>query len=204
MRSAIRLFCCAATTAAFTALPIATAHAAPADPQAILRQGVEEVLAVAYDQPRGETPLSQRLRPVLDKYFDFTAVTRRAVGPGWRRFSPEQQQKTIALFTDLVLRTYADSFEPGPRPTIAYSTPVTLSPTRRELPSVITYEGKHYAVAYRMEQAGESWRAYDVIIEGVSMVSNYRAQFDELLQKGVPDDVIRSLEENVRQAAAAK
>lgn len=172
------------------------------EPQQVLRGAVDEVLGIAYDGKSSAQPLSERVRPVLEKYFNFESITRRAVGPGWRQFKPEQQQRATALFTELVIRTYADRFEAGDRPGITYAAPVELAPGRRELPTTIDYAGKKYAVAYRMELVGGNWRIYDVIIEGVSMIANYRAQFDALSQKGGADAVIHSLEENLKQVAA--
>jgi phospholipid transport system substrate-binding protein len=175
---------------------------AESDPQQVLRGAVDEVLGIAYDGKTSAQPLSERVRPVLEKYFNFESITRRAVGPGWRQFKPEQQQRATTLFTELVIRTYADRFEVGERPGITYAAPVELAPGRRELPTTIDYAGKKYAVAYRMELVGGNWRIYDVIIEGVSMIANYRAQFDALSQHGGPDAVIHSLEQNLKQVAA--
>jgi phospholipid transport system substrate-binding protein len=171
------------------------------EPVAVLERGVSEVLAEVYDNPGAAQPPSKRLRPILERYFDFEGITRRALGPGGRKFTPEQFQRATELFSELVLRTYADRFEPKERPVITHGAKVQLSPTRVELPTMITYAGQNYAVAYRMENKGEAWRIYDVIIEGVSMISNYRAQFDELLQKGGPPQVLRSLEENLQKSA---
>jgi len=189
--------------AAFAATAPVSSAAQP-DPREMLRGAVDEVLALAYDGKSDAQPLAVRVRPLLEKHFDFEAITRRAVGPGWRQFTPAQRQRTTSLFTDLVIRTYADRFEPGTRPGITYAAPVELSATRRELPTTIDYAGKKFAVSYRMELVSSDWRIYDVIIEGVSMVANYRAQFDALFQKGGADAIIHALEENLAKAPAAK
>lgn len=182
---------------------VATASAQP-DPQQTLRGAVDEVLAIAYDGKASDRPLSARVRPVLENYFNFDSLTRRAVGPGWRQFTPSQQQRTTVLFTELVIRTYADRFEVGTQPGITYAAPVDLAPGKRELPTTIDYAGKKYAVAYRMELVSGKWRIYDVIIEGVSMVANYRAQFDSLFQHGGADAIIHALEEKLAQPVVAK
>ena len=173
----------------------------------MLKTAVDEVLAIAYDGQTATTPLAQRVRPTLEKYFSFQTITRRAIGPGWRQFTPEQQARTTSLFTDLVIRTYADRFEVGNRPGITYSKaviPDASRPTLRELPTTIDYAGKKYSVIYRVEQAGDSWRVYDVIIEGVSMIANWRSQLDPIFQKGGAAAVIRSLEQNLAQPVVAK
>ena len=186
-------------------LALATAANSPAaDPAAqVIEAAVQEVMAIVYaPAPTGQL-MSVRVRPVLEKYFDFEYATRSAVGPGWRQFTPEQQAKTTQLFTDLVIRTYADRFEPGAPPAIAWGKPVAPADKRREVPSTITYEGKQYAVSYKLRETPRGWLVYDVVAENVSMIANYRAQFDELFKKGGADAVVRSLEENLAQASAA-
>ena len=175
------------------------------DEVATLRTAVDEVLAIAYDTTNATTPLSERVRPTLQKYFNFESVTRRAIGPGWRQFSPAEKTRTTQLFTDLVIRTYANRFELGDRPGITYAKPVVLDPARpalRELPTTIDYAGKKYAVSYRMEQVGGGWLIYDVNIEGVSMIANWRSQLDPIFQRGGAAAVIAALEKNLSQEPA--
>lgn len=195
----------------FVCAALAAAAALRAEPVVeageMLRTAVDEVLAIAYDGKTAETPLTARVRPTLEKYFNFQSITRRAIGPGWRQFTPEQQARTISLFTDLVIRTYADRFEVGTRPGITYAKariPDASRPALRELPTTIDYAGKKYTVIYRVEQAGDNWRVYDVIIEGVSMIANWRSQLDPIFQKGGAPAVIASLEKNLAQPVVAK
>lgn len=189
--------------AAVAMMSVAALHAqTPAiDEVTMLRTGIDEVMGIAYDT-QTTIPLSERARPVLQKYFNFESITRRAIGPGWRQFTPEQRTRTTSLFSELVIRTYANRFEPGDRPSITYGKPVILDPSRptlRELPTTIDYEGKKYAVAYRVEQMGGKWLVYDVNIEGVSMIANWRSQLDPIFQRGGPTAVIESLEKNLSQ-----
>jgi phospholipid transport system substrate-binding protein len=176
-------------------------------PAEMLKASVDEVLAIAYDQTGATTSLAQRVRPLLEKNFNFEAVTRRAIGPGWRQFTPEQRTRTVSLFTEVVIRSYADKFEIGERPGITYAKAVVPDPKRpelRELPTTIDYAGKKYSVLYRVEQAGDSWRIYDVIIEGVSMIANWRSQLDPIYQRSGADGVIAALEKNLSQPSVTK
>jgi phospholipid transport system substrate-binding protein len=181
----------------------ASRAAAAQDASDIIRTAVNEVLAVVYDQPAGDQPLSVRVRPVLEKYFDFQYTTQSAIGPGWRKMTPAQLQKAVELFSDLVIRTYADRFDPVERPVITVDKALQPAETRREVPTTITYQGQKYSVSYRLKSGPQGWRVYDVVIENVSMVANYRSQFDELMNKGGPEALLRALEEKRREVAAA-
>lgn len=175
-------------------------RAAESDPRKFIEDGVTEVLKIVYDQPANGQPLSTRVRPMMERDFDFEYTTRSAVGPGWKQFSPEQQAKTVKLFSDLVMRTYVDRFEPKERPTITFGKATRPADKRAEVPSSITYQGATYSVAYKLRETPAGWRVYDVVAENVSMIANYRAQFDELIKKGGPDALLRALEQNLLQA----
>jgi phospholipid transport system substrate-binding protein len=165
------------------------------DPLAMLRSSVDDVLAVAYSG-HGNESLPTRVRPLLEKSFAFDLVTRQAMGPGWRQFSPSDQKRVSDLFSELVIRTYAARVVGTQRPKISYGTPSELAPDRREIPTRVTTtsSSEPFAVVYRLIKFPAGWRIYDVLIEGVSFVANYRAQFDEIIQKGGAPAVIRTLE----------
>lgn len=146
---------------------------------------------MVYSAPVGE--LAARVRPLVERMFNLEGITRRAVGPAWRQFTPEQRQETIRLFSELVLRTYSERFEPGVRPSIEFGDAVPLERGRLEVPSTVLYRGNTYQVLYRIDQDSGQFRIYDLIVEGVSLVGNYRAQFDSILNRGTPTDLIASL-----------
>jgi phospholipid transport system substrate-binding protein len=174
------------------------ASAAPAtseEAQQRLHSAIDEVLAIA-DRSKTHEALVERVAPVLEKHISFAVMTRRAVGPGWRTFSPEQQKKAIGLFTKLVTRTYANKFTIGEHPDIQYKSATTPAPGRVDVSTATTYKGNRYNVLYRMEQE-EGWRTTDVVIEGVSMVANYRSQLDPVFKKGGADAVLSSLGQSV-------
>ena len=174
------------------------------DPATVLRSSIDEILSIAYSG-RNET-LPTRVRPALEKSFAFDLVTRQAMGPGWRQFSPADQKRVTQLFSELVIRTYSTRVVGTQRPKIAYGTPVSLAADRCEIPTRVTGSSSNepIAVVYRMIRLPAGWRIYDVLIEGVSFVSNYRAQFEELIQKGGAPLVIRTLEAKLAAPAASR
>lgn len=173
----------------------AAAPASTADAEKRLQTAVNEVLAVA-DATSNSSALVESLNPILHKHLSFDAMTRRAVGPGWRQFTEDQQKKAIGLFTTLIIRTYSSKFTPGEHPVIKFSAALAPAPGRVEVPTTLLYQGSHYSVTYRLEEA-EGWRVTDVVIEGVSMVANYRSQFDAEFKKGGASAVVGALSQSV-------
>jgi phospholipid transport system substrate-binding protein len=179
----------------FTGSGLISNAAAADDPVALLRSSVDEVLAIAYSGQSTES-LPERVRPVLEKSVAFDLVTRQAMGPGWRQFSPADQKRVTNLFSQLVTRTYASRVVGTERPKITFGSPSSLAPDRCEIPTQVktSTSSEPFAVSYRMVKLPAGWRIYDILIEGVSFVANYRAQFDELIQRGGAQAVIHSIE----------
>lgn len=172
-----------------------TAFGSTAEAEKRLQVAVNDVLNVA-DRARTNSALAESLQPVLAKYMSFDAMTRRAIGPGWRQFTPDQQRKVTQLFTTLVIRKYSSKFTLGEHPVVKFKAAQALAPGRVEVPTTLLYQGSQYNVTYRLEEA-EGWRITDVMVEGVSFVANYRAQFDAQFKKGGSNAVIGALSESL-------
>jgi phospholipid transport system substrate-binding protein len=198
-----------ALKSAFVLLIISAARVADAasvdDPAIMLHNSVDEVLSIAYSG-RGNENIAARVRPVLEKSFAFDLVTRQAMGPGWRQFSATDQKRVTDLFEELVIRTYSARVVGTQRPKIVYATPIDIAPDRREIPTRVTAasSSEPIAVVYRLIKLPAGWRIYDVLIEGVSFVANYRGQFDEIIQKGGAPAVIRTLETKLAAPADSR
>ena len=176
------------------AAPLAV-NAQLAEAQTRLKSAVTEVLAVA-DRTGNRSALPDSLRPVLQKHISFETMTKRSVGPGWKQFTPEQQQQATQLFSTLIIRSYSSKFTPGEHPAITYQSAVEPAAGRVDVPTSMVYKGSHYSVIYRMEQV-QGWRITDVVIEGVSLIANYRSQLDAQFKKGGANAVISSLTQSV-------
>lgn len=178
-------------------LPL-TLTASTAEAQKRLQQAVDEVLSISNGASSRQS-LAQKARPVLQKHISFETMTRRAVGVGWRQFSSAQQKQATELFTTLVIRTYSNKFTPGEKAQVDFKQAQAPASGRVDIPTDLVYKGSRYNVTYRLEQAG-GWRIVDVVIEGVSMVANYRTQLDATFKKGGAAAVIASLENSVSRA----
>jgi phospholipid transport system substrate-binding protein len=166
-----------------------------AEAEARLHTVIDSVVSIA-ERASTTKGLAEKLRPILVKYISFDAMTRRAIGPGWRQFSKEQQAEATSLFTSLIIRTYAGKYTPGEHPETTFKAATMPAPGRVEIPTTLAYKGSRYTVLYRMEQA-EGWSITDVVAEGVSLVANYRAQLDPEFKKGGAPGVIAALQRSV-------
>jgi phospholipid transport system substrate-binding protein len=162
-----------------------------------LRNSVQQVVSIA-KASADRTALMEGVKPVLEKILDFDTMTKRAIGPGWRQFTPAQQHEAVSLFTTLILRTYTAKFTPGELPEVIYKATTSPAPGRVEIPTSSNYRGNHYDVVYRLEEKG-GWRITDVVIEGVSLVANYRTQFDSEFRKGGATAVLSALQRSVTE-----
>ncbi|MGA1539641.1 MAG: MlaC/ttg2D family ABC transporter substrate-binding protein [Chthoniobacterales bacterium] len=178
---------------AFVLIPVAASRA-DAGAEATLREGMTEVLAVA-EKSKGGRPMADKIQPILEKRICFESMTRRAIGPGWRQFTPAQQKEATRLFTKLIIRSYSNKFTPGEQPEIEYLKGKSPAPGKVEIPTTMLYKGSRYSIVYRMEDRG-SWLVTDILAEGVSLIANYRAQFGELYKKGGVAAVLDSLKES--------
>lgn len=177
-----------------TTVPV-TFCAPIADAEIFLKKSVGEVVKIAETAPNSSA-LASSVRPLLLEVISFDAMTRRAVGPGWRQFSSDQQKEAIKLFSALIIRTYAAKFTPGELPEIDYKAATSPAPGRVEISTTTLYKGSRYNVVYRLEETSR-WHITDVVIEGVSMVANYRSQFDAEFKQGGPDSVLGALKKSV-------
>jgi phospholipid transport system substrate-binding protein len=169
--------------------------ASTGDAENALRSAVDEVLSVT-QKSKGGRAMADQLQPVLVRHVCFESMTRRAVGPGWRQFTPAQQAEATKLFTKLIIRSYSEKFTPGQQPDIKYLKATSPGAGKVEIPTSTVYKGSRYTITYRLENRGK-WLVTDILAEGVSFVANYRAQFDELVKKGGAVAVLDSLKQSV-------
>ncbi len=177
------------------------AEAAPADdpPQVTLQKTISEVLGILHEG--NGLSLEEKRTAVLDlleSNFSFDIIIRRALGRNWSRLDEQQQTKITQLITDLLIRAYTRELKNGPKPNIIYSKPVDLSDNKIQIDTKVSYKDTMVTVSYRLANVkGRGWQVYDVLIESVSMVTNYRKQFDEHFQTKSAADLITLLQDKL-------
>ncbi|MBW2408916.1 MAG: ABC transporter substrate-binding protein [Deltaproteobacteria bacterium] len=134
------------------------------------------------------------IREIINEVFDWNELSRRTLGKNWKKFSPEQRKEFTHLFSRLLEGIYADRLLAYTDEKVVFEKETELKKGKVEVASHIRLaDGKKIPLNYRMIEKDGKWRVYDVVIEGVSMVKNYRGQFRELLSKGSPADLIETL-----------
>ena len=174
-------------------LSCGNSFASTADAENFLIKSVGEIMEAA-KKSSNTTELTFAVRPILVRTISFDAMTRRAVGPGWKQFDDTEQKETIGFFTTLIIRNYSSKFTPGELPDIEYKAAAETAPGRVEVATATLYQGSRYEIVYRLEQVdGKGWRVTDVVIEGVSMIANYRGQLDAQFKSGGAGAVLGTL-----------
>lgn len=175
-----------------------------ATPDGLIMATVREVLdvvrsdkAIVTDQPRLLALVDKKILP----HFDFTRMTQLAVGRPWRTATPEQKEALVREFRAMLVRTYTKVFSTYPDPEVEVKSAKLLDESEATVRSIIRMsDGRVVAVDYEMRKKEDGWKAFDVTVEGISMVTSYRGSFaDEIKQVGI-DGLIKTLTEKNREA----
>ncbi|MBF0369734.1 MAG: ABC transporter substrate-binding protein [Magnetococcales bacterium] len=140
-----------------------------------------------------------RLRETLYKEFDFARMAQGAVGRKWRKFSPSQKEKFIPLFTRILENTYLARVEQYQGEEVEFTKEVRQTKRITRVDSVVTSKSQKYDLSYRLYKDDANWKIFDVIIEGVSVIANYRAQFQQILKNSSVDGLLAKLEEKLEK-----
>jgi phospholipid transport system substrate-binding protein len=194
-----------ASIALMGAMQLAVADVAP---DVLVKSTADEVLAIvkkdkdiqAGDQKKIFALAEEKILP----NFDFDRVSRMVLGKNWSRASKEQQDAFQKEFRSLMLRTYATALGKYRNQTINYK-PLRAEPSDKEVTvktEIVQPGGQPIAVDYSLEKTGEAWKVYDIVIEGVSLVTNYRGQFSSEIRQSGMDGLIQKLAD--KNAGSAK
>jgi len=185
-----------------TALLVAPGiHAQEATPDGIIQNVTEEVLkklrADKDIQAGNLNKISELVDTKVLPYFNFRRMTQLAVGRGWRQASDAQQNELVAQFHDLLIRTYANAVVSYRDQKIVYK-PLKMKPDDTEVlvrTEIVQPGGSPITLDYSMEKTAQGWKVYDVVVGGVSLVTNYRETFAQEISAGGVDGLIRALTE---------
>jgi len=176
-------------------------------PMALIQSGTESALRILHESQGREAPsLRQRKGEILvivSQYFNFEEMAKRALGRPWKEQTPEKRQEFAQLFKQLLFNTYINRLEnyTGSNEQV-FCDSEKLDGDYALVKTHILYQGSNnISIEYRLNRDGGRWQVYDVIVEGISFVDNYRGQFGSILTNESFDSLLIRLRQKVDQAS---
>src|SRR6266403_5451705 len=185
--------------------PVWVAAGVPGDQ---VRQSADKLLAILKDpQLKGESKKNERrdkLKEVIYQRFDFTEMARRSLGSEWRRRSPEEQKEFVKLFTGLLEQAYLDQIESYSGEKIQYLKEREDDNYAQVDTKIIDKKGQEFSVNYRLHNQNGDWKVYDVVIEDISLVNNFRSQFNRVLATASYKELVNRMKGKTLSAPATE
>ncbi|MGO9018799.1 MAG: phospholipid-binding protein MlaC [Syntrophobacteraceae bacterium] len=177
------------------------------NPMALIQSGTERAFQILQESKKGQAPsLRQRKDEILvivSEYFNFEEMAKRALGRPWKEQSPDKRQEFAQLFKQLLFNTYISRLEnyTGSNERVFYDSE-KLDGDYALVKTHILYEtNNNIGIEYRLRRDGGRWQVYDVVVEGISFVDNYRGQFCSILTNESFDSLLIRLRQKVDQTS---
>jgi phospholipid transport system substrate-binding protein len=181
------------------------ADAAANAPLSVIKAGTEQALQILRGSQSGKAPSVRQRRAeimvIVDKYFNFNEMARRSLGRPWRDQSADKQAEFVRLFKDMLFNTYIDKVEnyTGSNEQFAYDKETIDGDYAVVKTRIKGYKNTDVQVDYRLRFENGEWRVYDVIVEGISLVDNYRSQFASILGGESFDGLLKRMRQKVNE-----
>jgi phospholipid transport system substrate-binding protein len=179
-----------------------SAYAGP--PLDTVKGHINKVLDVLSDSSlkgqSGKSAKKAKIRSISEKMFDYNELSRRTLGQNWNKFNNEQQKEFTELYKSILEDAYADKLITYTDEKVLFNKETILSEKTCEIQTTIVTKKADIPIYYRVIQKEGEWRVYDIVIEGVSLVNNYRTQFREILASKSPDGLLDILRKKVGRA----
>ena len=170
-----------------------------------LKQRVDEVIKVI-DDPALTNKTAERhaaVRKIAEDIFDYPDTAQRALGPHWNARTPQERQEFVQLFADLLDRAYVGKIDLYQGEKVRYAGETVDGDEATVKTRIVTKRGTEVPVDYRMHAKNGRWLVYDAIIEGVSLISNYRTQFNKVVQTESYQSLVQKLRAKETEPAAS-
>lgn len=164
-----------------------------ASPAEEVRASVDKVLATLKDPKLQKNPEKRRevIKEIIRERFDFGETARRSLGPEWQRRTPEERKEFVKLFIDFLERAYISTIEDVES---VRDLREKVDGSYAEVKTkVVDKKGLEFSVDYRLHNVNGDWKVYDVVVENVSLVNNYRDQFNRILTRYSYAELIRRM-----------
>jgi phospholipid transport system substrate-binding protein len=169
-----------------------------------IQTAIERVMAILKDPKLQPESKKKELREVVYPKFDFPEMAKRSLGSHWQRRSPEEQKEFVRLFTDLIEGAYMTNLDGYQGEKVVIGGEKQDKDFAEVSTKIITKKGEEIAVNYKLRQAGSEWKIYDVVIENISLVNNYRSQFNRVIAQSSFDGLLGKMKDRQFEAAGKK
>jgi phospholipid transport system substrate-binding protein len=167
-------------------------------PVSVVETAVNKVLGVLKNDTLSVESRRKALSELAHEFFDFEALSRRTLGIGWKKLNSAEQKEFVTLYADLLEHTYTRKIEDYSDEKVVILGQRSLNSRKAEVNTEVVSGSKSIPITYRMFVLNNVWRVYDVYVEGVSLVKNYRSQFNSILAKNSPREMIEQLRSKVQ------
>jgi phospholipid transport system substrate-binding protein len=171
------------------------------DPLEIVRTAVEKAVQILKDprlQARDKkSERIDRLREVLNPIFDYDEMSKRALGPHWRRRTPAEQEEFVMVFRDFLERVYSDKIDLYGGERVLFGRETIDADFAQVETTIISPKGEEIAVVYKLRRGNGKWKVYDAVVENISLVNNYRSQFDRVISSASYEELVKRLREKL-------
>jgi phospholipid transport system substrate-binding protein len=173
-----------------------------------LKQSVEKIQTILADPSlKGEDKSAnrrQQLKDAVHDRFAFDEMAKRSLGAQWQKRTPSEQQEFVRLFTDLLEGAYLSKLEEYSGEKIQFVNERQEKDFAEVNTKLINRKGEEFALDYRLLSVNGDWKVIDVVIENISLVNNYRSQFNRVLSRSSFEDLVQAMKEKKISAPASK
>jgi len=179
------------------------ANAVEADPGAVVKQAVERVLEITADKSIDASMRRKRIRAVINDRFDFATMSQSVLSSNWQRATPAEKAQFVDYFSDYLESVYYDNIESYTNERIEYDA-ARIQGLRATVNTTIVTATKRIPVSYRLRKHRDTWYAYDVIIENVSLINSYRRTFSAIVARSGMEGLLADVKQRVEAYKAKK
>ena len=179
------------------------AHTAVADASAqdAVRTSVEAILETLKNEQLDSTTRREQMRATISERFDFRAMSQRTLATNWKKASDQEQQQFVELFSRLIENSYVGKIESYTNEKVEY--PGTrVKGKKAVVDTLIITASADIPVNYKLYRKGDEWLVYDVIIEGVSLINNYRSSYQEIVKKDGITGLLAQMQDKINEIDA--
>jgi phospholipid transport system substrate-binding protein len=171
------------------------------EPTEVIRKTTDKIIAIVRDKalqgPEKKQERDKMIRAAAEEIFDREEMSRRTLAQHWRKRTPEEKKEFMELFEDLLEKTYIDRVEGYSGEKVVYDGERVQGDYALVKVDIMTKQGANIPVMYRMKKTEKGWLVYDLTIEGVSLVSNYRTQFNSIIVSSSFQELLKKLRAKV-------